>query len=407
VTGGKTTSIVLNLLRRNTRMKILMSIIMAGLATMIIGFMNTKYSEVRLPRSSYGPTMDVAVADFDKDRDLDIFLAMEFQPNVLLINDGKGNFRDESDDRLPDQMNDSEDIAVADFDKDGDLDIIVASEDDLKLNLNPVVHQYYENTGKGKFIFSKHKLPNSEANAIAAADLNGDKYEDLVLGNAGQDFILINDKGGGFLDETKTRFPNLTETTQDVKLVDVDGDNDLDVFLGSEDENKLLLNDGKGFFTDVTSTQLPARLNPETRKVEFGDVDKDGDLDAFLSNVAWKPNKDAQDRLYINNGKGFFIDETAQRLPVLKELTLDGIFTDLDGDKDLDLLTINFSQKKSTAKTYVNNGTGKFELVENYFAPNLAGAGIAVLAADLNKDGKNDYYYGFRGQKDRLFLSGK
>ena len=101
--------------------------------------------------------MDVEAADIDGDGDPDIIIANEFQPNVILINDGSGRFTNESAKRIPQPVHDSEDIAVADFDGDGDLDIVFVSEDDF-------VHEYYLNDGTGIFSDVGNRLPLSEAN---------------------------------------------------------------------------------------------------------------------------------------------------------------------------------------------------------------------------------------------------
>ena len=74
--------------------------------------------------------MDAAAADFDNDGDWDILIANEHRPNIMLINEGKGKFANESANRIPQVNHDSEDIGIADFDHDGDLDIVVVSEDD-------------------------------------------------------------------------------------------------------------------------------------------------------------------------------------------------------------------------------------------------------------------------------------
>ena len=62
-----------------------------------------------------GLSMDAGVADLDADGDLDIVIANEFRPNILLLNDGTGRFSDGSS-RLPGASRDSEDVGIADFD---------------------------------------------------------------------------------------------------------------------------------------------------------------------------------------------------------------------------------------------------------------------------------------------------
>jgi hypothetical protein len=75
-----------------------------------------------------GLSMDAAAGDVDGDGDLDVVIANEFRPNLLLLDDGGGRFCDASD-RLPRAHRDSEDVGVASFDGDGDLDVVVVTED--------------------------------------------------------------------------------------------------------------------------------------------------------------------------------------------------------------------------------------------------------------------------------------
>ena len=46
-------------------------------------------------------SMDAAIADLDLDGDMDILIANEHRPNILLVNDGKGKFSNESAARIP------------------------------------------------------------------------------------------------------------------------------------------------------------------------------------------------------------------------------------------------------------------------------------------------------------------
>lgn len=347
-----------------------------------------------------GPCMDVEFADLNNDGFTDVVLAHEFIANVILFNDGTGKFTNGTVGRLPQAQQDSEDIAIADFDGDGDLDIIFVSEDIINGQRE---HEYYLNDGSGTFSVAPYMLPSSEANAVGAADLNNDAYPDLVIGNTGQDFLLINDGDGGFIDETASRLPAIFDVTQDVKLADLDGDEDLDLMIGNEDRNRLLINNGNGYFTDESMDRLPQNINLETRKVTIGDVDGDGALDIFLANVAWRQGKAIRNRLYINNGNGIFTDETEKRLPEDNEFTLDGIFVDIDLDGDPDLITVNV--QNLPYKAYLNNGEGVFtEVTGTVFPSLLSGAGLAVKAGDLDGDGIDDLYFGNRDRKDFLLL---
>ena len=334
-------------------------------------------------------TMDVQAADLDGDGDLDIVLANEFQANTILINDGSGIFTNTTNGNLPQRVQDSEDVAIADFNGDGYLDLVFCSEDDVVLGESNV-HEYYTGDGMGNFMNADFQLPDTEANAVTAVDINNDGFVDLFFGNNGATGVLMNNGNGIFNLETE-RVPAIAKTTQDLTFADIDADGDLDLFEGNEDGNRLYLNDGEGYFTDETATRLPQGLNIETRKVTFGDVDGDGDLDAFLSNVVFIAGKDPQNRLFLNDGIGVFTDVTSTRLPADTDHTVDAIFVDVDLDQDLDLIVCNVFG--APIKVYENDGLGSFAnntvdiLGQLYFRDALG-----VIAEDFNGDGLKDIY---------------
>lgn len=347
-----------------------------------------------------GPSMDVQAADIDQDGDLDIILANEFKANTILINNGKGQFADESEQRLPQPVHDSEDVVVKDFNQDGLPDLLFCSEDDK-------VHELYLNKGKGVFAKADYQFPDSEANAVVAADLNGDKKPDVIFGNNGQNTVYLNQGKGGFKADEK-RLPKLTKVTQDLALMDVDNDGDLDLFEANEDGNVLYRNNGKGFFEDVSGTNLPKADNLETRKVAFADVDHDGDVDFFLANVNFRGNKNPQNRLFINDGKGKFSDDTDLRLPKDTDHTIDAIFEDLNNDGHPDLVLGNVFG--AHIKAYINDGKGHFtDETLNILGKKYVRDALGVIAADLNGDGKKDLYICDRynpalNRKDLLLL---
>jgi len=336
-----------------------------------------------------GSSMDVRAADLDGDGDLDIVLANEFQANTILSNNGNGVFTNTTIGNLPQAIHDSEDVAIADFNNDGHLDLIFCSEDDTTIGwLN--VHEYYLGDGTGSFSNANYQFPDSEANAVITEDINGDNFPDVLFGNNGGTGVFINNGDGSFTQEND-RVPQINRTTQDLNMADVDGDGDLDLFEGNENGNLLHINDGSGHFTDESLSRLPQGLNIETRKVSFGDIDGDNDLDIFLSNVVLIPGKNPQNRLYINDGNGNFADVSLTQLPVDNDLTIDGIFEDIDQDGDLDIIVANVFG--AHLKIYQNDGSGIFvDGTSTLLGENYTRDALGVIAVDLNGDTLNDIY---------------
>lgn len=355
----------------------------------------------------HGLSMDARFADVDQDDDLDLIIANEFRPNLLLLNDGAGRFTNVSATHLPQTRRDSEDVGVADFDRDGDLDIVIVSEDDQ-------VNELYLNDGHGRFADASVRISvTGISNAVLVTDIDLDGDADILIGNNGQNVVLINNGTGFFTDETAQRLPLRRDVTQDLELGDVDGDSDRDLLVGNEGANRLLINIGGGFFRDASADRLPLIAEPEeTREADFGDIDGDGDLDIFFANVRlFVAGALRQNRLLINQGQGHFSDDTAQRLPADHDQSMDGDFVDIDADGDLDIMTANLDSvagfpANTLYRVYLNDGQGAFtEATDRFFSPDVTGNGLDIEAADVNGDERLDLYLASRGGTDRLLLN--
>jgi hypothetical protein len=209
-------------------------------------------------------------------------------------------------------------------------------------------------------------LADLYTNAVDAADLDGDGDLDLIFANGGNFSspgapqplrILINDGAGVFTDQSAARAPGVSGAIRGVAIGDPDDDGDLDLLL-SEDFNRqprMLVNDGAGFFTDETATRLPAMTLSSTR-AQFGDLDGDGDLDVYINNGGSSNRFGCgQNRVWINDGTGVFTDETEARHPLGAVCQpMDVILGDLDGDFDLDVRTGNRGTGNSIV--YRNDG---------------------------------------------------
>jgi hypothetical protein len=168
---------------------------------------------------------------------------------------------------------------------------------------------------------------------------------------------------------------------------DIDGDGDLDLVVARDSlAIQLWLNDGNGRFTDGTAGRLVSPSSIDNHDNRLADIDGDGDLDLLMANEDLLPN-----RVYRNNGAGFFTDVTATALPPNAFDTKNSVVADFDGDGDPDWLAVDLGG----CHFYENNGAGVFS---DATATRLVGPlttlgyewATAPRAADLDGDGDLD-----------------
>ncbi|MEM7229597.1 MAG: VCBS repeat-containing protein [Planctomycetota bacterium] len=342
-----------------------------------------------------GRSMDAEWADLNNDGRPDLIVASEFGQNIVLITPADGD-RTRAHNALPQgQMNDSEDIAIADVNGDDHLDIIFVAEDDQ-------TNELYLGDGAGKFTDASDRLPSPGgiSNAVLALDIDDDGDTDFILGNAGVNIVLINDGAGNFTDDD-SRVPRQTDTTQDIEAGDVDGDGDIDLFIANEEQNRIWINDGRGMFSDATDERLAHAGIRETREIDLFDADGDGDLDAFLANVGWRPMTNPSNVLLLNDGAGNFAPAPDDALPASGAFTLDADAHDIDGDGDADLVLANVNGP--SVQVWVNDGSGVFADSTMDALPMMKVTnGIDVEVIDLDGDDVAEIYLANHVGADRV-----
>lgn len=314
-------------------------------------------------------TNDVDLADVDNDGDLDIYLANTgLSPwhwrDLLLINDGRGFFQEESKERLPSEVYVTQNVEFGDIDGDGDLDVALAilggPESLFELRL-------FTNDGEGFFVDETEdrislSLPYTIFN-LTFEDVERDGDFDLLVSSlgkmiitnpqgvpidtlSGQNALLINDGEGYFADETENRMPQYDDDlTTKIRAEDVNGDEDVDIYVVNvgfsweQASNRLYLNDGQGFFRDDVRKRLPHEDFLWNNDAELADFDDDGDMDIFMINVL--PGEDAFDNLFRNEG-GVFSNQS-WRLPHVLDFSTSCAVGDIDFDLDFDLVIANTS----------------------------------------------------------------
>ncbi|UCE19533.1 MAG: VCBS repeat-containing protein, partial [Gemmatimonadota bacterium] len=288
-------------------------------------------------------------------------------------------FLDETEFRLPALIDFSTDIELGDVDGDDDLDILMANTDGQQNRL-------YINDGFGIFNDeTKNRLPRDDDFSLGVefGDVDNDGDFDIFVANnfafqvpdceilSGHNRLLINDGTGVFYDETELRLPQFIAASTDAKCVDVDGDDDLDIivmnsirpgscFFVAGGQGTLLINDGSGFFVDETGVRMPLGFYSDVG-FDVGDIDGDSDVDIVVANPY------GHNRILVNDGSGRFTDQSHERLSHRGNSTRGVIFFDADNDDDLDIFWASDStsvwpgRDGSQNFLLINDGAGMFE----------------------------------------------
>jgi FG-GAP-like repeat len=134
--------------------------------------------------------------------------------------------------------------------------------------------------------------------------------------------------------------------------------------------------------------------NSYSENVDFADVDLDGDWDAAFADGGDSNND--QNRLWINQGfaqagtLGFFLDETATRMPAVTDESRDIEFVDFDADGDVDLYASNTSTHTNETNRWLTNQGGIQAGSTGFYVDDtatrwvgLGGAGSSIAPAQV------------------------
>lgn len=362
-----------------------------------------------LPQAPELHTLDVSFSDVDGDGDLDAVIAVEHGPNRLYVNDDEGRLT-HREGAFGEGVYDTEHVRTADFNEDGNPDVIFVAEDDRH-------HQYFLGREDGTFRDVTRRLPErSEGNALDVGDVDGDGRPDVVVGNTGeegQNLLWLNnpEQPGHFVDATSSHLPQERDQTQGIVLEDIDDDQDLDMVVGNEvPPNRLLVNDGSGHFSDQ-SGRLDVPVPLHTRQVLAFDATGDERVDIVYCNLTsnadgWE--KDPQTRLLVQDEEGQFTDETGPRMSGnnFSTYACTNMDADGDGDQDLILSTIDIPGfEPLPVRAYANDGNGNFtDVTGEVMPPEAAGRNWGTDVGDLDGDGIEDLFIGGFGTQARLLL---
>ena len=342
----------------------------------------------------HGYGMGVAAGDVTNDGRVDLYVT-RFGDNQLWRNDGPSaggamTFSDRTAETGTGDARWSTSAAFFDADGDGWLDLFVVNYTDFRL--------------------ANHK-PCTDAGG--ARDYCGPRSYRPVT-----DRLFLN-RGPG--EDGTVRFEDVTAAAGlageagaglGVTVADVDGDGRSDIYVANDQmQNHLWLNQGAGAGGTVAFVNVALERGcaldhqgqaQASMGVDAGDVDGDGDVDLFMTHL-----RDETNTLYLNDGRGFFVERTISSGLGAPSLGLTGFGTalaDFDRDGWLDVVAVNgavrlLQELKAAGHPHplaqrnqlFLNRQGRFEEV-SHRAPVLATPRVSRGAAvgDVDNDGDPD-----------------
>ncbi|MBT6453585.1 MAG: hypothetical protein HOK60_11395 [Planctomycetes bacterium] len=288
-------------------------------------------------------------------------------------------------------------VALGDLDGDGDLDAFFVC------SLSCMTRVFFNQGGQqgqqaGTLVDSGQQITTCNIPRVSLGDLDGDGDLDAFI-SCGEDYphrVHINQGGiqggveGFFSHGGEQELGNFQGRGN--ALGDVDGDGDLDAFVVHDyfEADRIYINQGNGQggsagqFVD-SGQSLGSR---RSSSVALADLDGDGDLDAFVTHF------DGPDGIYLNQGgdqngiEGLYLD-SGQILQT--SYSLDVALADLDGDGDIDAIPV-----RGGALMLSNQGGAQGGIEGEFISTALLPGSYtdrAVAIGDIDNDGDLDVIF--------------
>lgn len=342
-------------------------------------------------------------------------------------------------------------VAILDFDRDGDLDVYVTNGPGTP---NSLYSNQLKETGSMSFIdvaaWAGVEATTQDSNGACFGDIDNDGDEDMMVVGHESAPILYENHGGSFTDISASA--NIDSGLYGMSCVmgDINQDGLLDIFVARGysldtlyecftdiyspeiQPNDMFLNQGGNTFADVSATSgirdlasggMPPGLNTITWSAALVDYDMDGDLDLFTTDDQCNfpgpvfggfPRGTMQ--LFKNDGSGNFTNGTIQAGLTLASEWMGTSWGDFNHDGAMDFFVTSFGDwgkqfvgapiplGDETSRWYLGDQQGTFTdpgVGDLLYTP----FGWGTVAEDFDNDGHTDI--AFYGGLDMLTLLDK
>ncbi|WP_223033252.1 FG-GAP-like repeat-containing protein [Hanstruepera marina] len=331
----------------------------------------------------------VSFVDFNNDGWDDISLATESgSQSEFFLNNQDGTFTRQNF-ALTSNNVQGRQIVWADYDNDGDKDLMVVSNTDGN-------HLYNNN---GSLIFTEVTtlagLPttNIETWGASFGDINNDGFLDLFLSNRDDNFVqpnrlFLNNQDGTFSDiSISAGIHSSSHLSFCSAFFDYNNDGWQDIYVINDkdfNENFLYENNGDNTFTNVAAA-AGVNIAIDAMTSTIGDYNNDGWFDIYVTNTPIGGNV-----FFKNNGDGTFTNVTTTTGTALNSFAWGSVFLDADNDRDIDMY-VSCSMDGSvpslaSAQFYTNNGDETFSTPSAGFSGDT-GISHSNAIGDVDNDG--------------------
>lgn len=249
-----------------------------------------------------------------------------------------------------------------------------------------------ESGGFSDVVVTLPAVSNNPTWSLAAGDIDGNGYNDLVFGGgSGASFFYANSTGTTY---TEWTVPNYI-FCQRTNMVDINNDGNLDVFVCHDTApNVYFLNQGDGTLV-FDQGGMGDHPNGGYYGSVFVDYDNDGDPDLFFAKCRGGGSSARINELHRNDGAGVFTNVSSAAHMADSIQTWSSAWADFDNDGFMDAMIGVSSYADGAHKLMRNNGDGTFtDITAGSGFDNLASLSLEYLTYDFDNNGYADVLCG-------------